>query len=720
MFDARSRQAWFPLVAALCLLPHLTLPACGAVGSVVTLPIGPKPAPQGLRLTLDGVWVAGYGYRPMLLTVTRPAPAKNDHVLTVEIGLGTAWVSECDVETTVEIAIPAASTSVTTLLRIPQLTEVQHRLDVKTWLDRSPVRELTVERHSLTSASHWYGNQFVPRTLFIAATPPDVSAMYLMGINVYGGMSHDFSQLANVYAFVHRTPEQLTEKWLDYSALDAAIVSLDDARQLAANKNAVWQALVDWARAGGTLCIFGVGGDWHGLEEVEQLSGCGSVPGAGAPYRGWQTPTREVFDELVVPIFQAARDANSNSQSAGGAQPPVPAINPTMPAETVFAWRELGFGRVAALSPAQPFPGAAEQWLWLYRSAMPYSQNWISRYGTVPDGANPHFNEFLIADVGLPPIGMYRVLITVFVVAIGPVNYWILRRQGRLHLFLFTVPLAAVLTSGALLAYAMLSDGFTSRLRARSLTHLDQRAGKAAHVARLSYYMGLAPSGGMTFPDDTMIAPLELASALGGYETHIRFFEWQSGRQRLTRGWLGSRIPTQYVTARAAASSRGLDVAPSADGGSCAVRNRLGSHVHELLLCDEHGKFHHGVSLAPDARATLVPLTTQKDLDAALGVFAQRLGSNAPALPTDMLESESAGDFFFLFTRRWHWNMQDSEVESPESLLESGLADARADVHSRSLAPRSYVAIVDRPSEIAVGIEDPTETQSLHVIRGTW
>ena len=44
----------------------------------------------------------------------------------------------------------------------------------------------------------------------------------------------------------------------------------------------------------------------------------------------------------------------------------------------------------------------------------------------------------------------------------------------------------------------------------------------------------------------------------------------------------------------------------------------------------------------------------------------------------------------------------------------------KADVATRGLKPRSYVAIVERPEEIAVGAEGLTETESLHVIEGTW
>jgi hypothetical protein len=125
-----------------------------------------------------------------------------------------------------------------------------------------------------------------------------------------------------------------------------------------------------------------------------------------------------------------------------------------------------------------------------------------------PDDANPDFANFLVPGVGLAPVTEFRVLITLFVLLIGPVNYWLLKRSGRLHLLVLTVPLAAVLMTSALFGYAILSDGFGTTVRAQSLTTLDQRTGEAACWSRLSYYSGLAPGDGLTMPSDVAVYPI--------------------------------------------------------------------------------------------------------------------------------------------------------------------------------------------------------------------
>ena len=130
------------------------------------------------------------------------------------------------------------------------------------------------------------------------------------------------------------------------------------------------------------------------------------------------------------------------------------------------------------------------------------TERWDARHGMTPDTANAEFVKFLVPGVGLAPVTEFEILITVFVLVIGPLNYWILKRYKRLHLMVLTVPLAAALTTLALFGYAVVADGFATRVRAQSFTTLDQRSGEAACWSRLSYYSGLAPGKGLVMPTD--------------------------------------------------------------------------------------------------------------------------------------------------------------------------------------------------------------------------
>ena len=178
---------------------------------------------------------------------------------------------------------------------------------------------------------------------------------------------------------------------------------------------------------------------------------------------------------------------------------------------------------------------------------------WDRRHGMTPADANMEFADLLVPGVGLAPVTEFRVLITLFVLLIGPVNYFVLKRLKRLHLLVLTVPLAAALMTSTLFAYAVLSDGFGTSVRAHSVTRLDQRTGEAVCWARLSYYAGLAPGQGLAMPTDVAIYPVIPGwndSSINASVSAEREILWAPPDAKLTQGWLRSRTPTQYLTIR--------------------------------------------------------------------------------------------------------------------------------------------------------------------------
>jgi hypothetical protein len=710
---ASARRA---VCLAVVLLAAFAEPAHGGTGTLLSLPIGPKPTVRGLKLLVDTRWAQGYGYRPVRIDVTCVPPASADRTLTVEFGLSAWMPNEEFVTVASEIEIPAGSQGVSRILSVPQLSSAQH-FSLRVWEDGVPIDDLSVEGRSINAGGYFGSDGGGPRILFVASTPVDVSGFNMVG-RIPGNNNAAGGRTADVMSFDQRSPAEVPENWINYSGLDLIFISLAEARDLSGKRPGAWQAMRAWTRSGGNLCVFGAGSDWHALEEIEQLLGCPATEKESAgEHRGWEAPSRLVFESQVVQGVMTAPvgaplDPNVPQTTVSIKKPVAPKVAP-------FVWKPAGFGRVVAVAEAQPFPGQSATWRWLVESLGPARTEWTTRQGTAPDQGNENFNDFLIADVGLPPIRTYQVLITLFVIAIGPVNYWILRRHGRLHLFLFTVPAAALATSAGLLAYALVADGLESRLRARSVTHLDQRAGEAVRLARLSYYMGLAPSGGLEFPDDTAIAPLQLTAADGPLRGRNRRLVWRDG-QHLTRGWIRSRMPTQYVTTRASKTRQELIVVPTGNAAGATVTNRLGVHVKQLLVCDEGGKLHRGEQIAPDEQKALDWLATADQIAAAAEKFLRELSENRPALPDTMIGTGSTDRWFFFIGRRSHRYHPSASVETSESLLEAELARIAAEVASRSLKPRSYVAIVERPEEIAVGADGLTETQSLHVIEGRW
>src|SRR5690606_327498 len=199
-----------------------------------------------------------------------------------------------------------------------------------------------------------------------------------------------------------------------------------------------------------------------------------------------------------------------------------------------FLTRASGLGLVAAIGSDGKFNAAAFNWNWLYNTIGPERWQWSMRYGVSLHRPNQDYWNFMIPGIGLPPVRQFQAIITLFVIVIGPVAYYWFRRRGILNLLVVAVPTAALVVTLAMFAYAYLADGLGVRVRARSFTHIDQRRGQAACWARLAYYAGIAPGGGLTFTDDMIVWPLELnpqSNPYGPYngsrDRAERFLDWK-------------------------------------------------------------------------------------------------------------------------------------------------------------------------------------------------
>lgn len=556
----------------------------------------------------------------------------------------------------------------------------------------------------------------------------------------------------------------LPENWIDYTSLDIVVLSLDQLADLAKNHPAAYRAILQWTAAGGNLWICGISGSdgpWQRLDEVNKLlkregdapaepsksgksdnsaSSAGASPSPQEPRppkleaSGWREPGDEGM-EFLRPSDENAAAGSPRGMPPGypGYQPPVeePAPKPAPISKQPMLLREYGMGTVAILSANDPFTGKEkwmpEDWGKLFRATGAARWLWNTRHGVNIGQQNPSFWNFLIPGVGLAPVRSFQVFITLFVLGIGPLNYWLLRRRQRLHLMVLTVPLSAAVVTAMIFGYALVADGLGIRVRARSITRLDARRGEATTWTRLSYYAGISPSKGLEFSPNTAVYPILDKTELDPFVQVHKKMAWDNN-QLLQEGWLNARTPTQYLTVRSGPSSCRLIVTKPADAkGDLTVENRLGTPIEQMALCGLDGKFYYVENVGEGAKAQ-AKLVSDRDLKRWLKdvVHEQSLEFPLGLNPGERNRS------MFVNNRNYYWSYNNfrntNSADTGSSLLEGSLGRMAAG-SSRLMAfgcdvpllePGAFVAKVPHAPEVELGTDSAREEASLHVIVGEW
>jgi hypothetical protein len=376
-------------------------------------------------------------------------------------------------------------------------------------------------------------------------------------------------------------------------------------------------------------------------------------------------------------------------------------------------------GRVVAIASDAPFPGRRWDWDWIFTDVNESHWQSFKRNGISQQRTNRDYWKLLIPGVGEAPVMSYMLLVSLFAVVIGPINYLLLDRSRRLYLLLVTVPVGAVLVTASLFAFAVVSDGLTMRLRIRSFADLDQQTGRAAVWSRQSYYAAIAPSRGLHFPDDTTVFPLVYEPSDSRHDK-TTLVVWDGGQQ-LRGGYLSSRTASQFIVSRATRSKEKLVVREGAKSGQPpGVENQLAANIKYLLLRDSRGDYFAAKSIRDKTAADLTPIDPAEARD-ELSAIAEPV---KPDVPRDDFDPDKQDDniFSLLGVRRYRYGNSDGSTGDPLmdlSLLETNLKES-LNPKQHPLASGSYVAILDRSPLVVTGVGLVKEEASFHVIRGRY
>jgi hypothetical protein len=652
-----------------------------------------------LLIGTDSRWAGGVagGYLPIRVRVTNHGPPRD---LTFEFepfretgGVRARRSIGVDQNATVQFTLP-----------VPLVDSRDGTLHVY-----EGSREIKAHSRSISVPSGPPALPSPPAMLVISSSPVDCSRFvdvwhHLLGKGGphYGVPTVDASLMAQVVA-----PSLLPDSWIDYSGLDFVAISREELERL---DHSVRTAILKWVQCGGNLVVYEVGNDPQSRPRLDRLI---DAPGQTSESTAWrsavvsQRPSGELKDETTDestvsggPSVRFERRKTSKSKP-GTTKPPE---HPWQGGADAFRSRDLMLGTVWAFS-GNPFPGTVNDWLWLCQSCGQERWSWPTRHGMSPHIGSQDFYKFMNAGIhGVPTIA-FLVLITLFSVVIGPVNYIYLSRKKMLWLLLVTVPVLAFTTSGLLLGYSVAAHGFAVKSRIRSLTVLDQRNQTAVTMARLALFAGVSPSGGLRFSPETAVFPVipTTNDPTGG------FVDWTE-TQNLVTGWLPARTRTQFYTVRNAEQRARVELKPAAPR-TAEFRNGLPWELEMIVACDDSGHFYVGKSIPAGASAVLSEPTSDE-----LSNFVALLGRNAPALPNGFVQpAPSIRNHrtwmpygFYGGTTDFGSNLMERRISRWSNLLPK----------NKGLEPRSYVAVLRENPGVETGVSSTSDALSLHVLNG--
>ncbi len=483
----------------------------------------------------------------------------------------------------------------------------------------------------------------------------------------------------------------LPEAWLGYSGVDFVAISLKALESLSAEHRS---ALLKWVDCGGNLIVYEVGEQASELERILEFS---KRSFAGT---GWEVSDPGRRRTEILPDSEGGRPvavADHESSQTGEVQ----GQDVWSVSADTFVRRDMMLGQVYAFRD-NPFPGTIHDWGWFLRTADPMRYQWSSRHGV--SGRRPHdeFLAFLIPGIDSVPVYAFLVLITLFTVVIGPLNYLFFWKRKQLYMLVLTIPAIALVTSLSLFLYSAVSHGFGTKSRTRSITYLDQRNNTAVTQARIALWAGLAPSGGLQFSPETAVIPVWNSDS-----------QFQAGRvnwsqtQSLTSGWLRSRTRTQFATISHRIERARLEVR-SSSGGKLSVANGLEWGIEKLLIADADGTLFYGEDVPAGGSAVL-----SKPSDGDLESLKAFLSESKPAMP----DGVSAIETYDSFSPYGYYGGRDHHSSHfAKSLMEQNIQVVTR--KKSQLTPNSYYAVLKQNPGVELGLENTTPKAELHVLIG--
>lgn len=695
-------------------------------GDVIKVPMAPGVIKNGIRAEIDCRWPDGHGYRPVKIKLLARR-VNHDRTVRVVLFPGSPNKRRKHLAVTVDIEIGQGEREVTRTVYVPQ----QRPWDwfrAEFFLEGRRMKDLSMP-HGFSFNNRY--NIETPCLLMVDKDAPaiDDNRKALLGElrKEKEELSHrlpdatKFRYLANSkflesivleesedkrsddyesLEFVGNTPNLemlplvgLPTDWIGLSGIDLIVISLADLTELSEQFPRRFESVDYFVRAGGNLVV-------HGKSSVAPAS---ALFGHTAK---WGKANQSLFRRHVQKTFGELVDSEEAEPLKNRQK--VPDNVPD------FYSSEHGLGKLVVIDSDQAYDQPAFFWQWVIRQIGTPRLTWSDRHGVSLVQSNNSYWDYMIPGFGASPVESFLGVITVFILCIGPVNYYLLNKSKRLYLLPITVGLAALLTTCAMMSYAVVKDGISTRVRLYSYTSLDQQHDEsiASTHARQSYLAAFSPSDGLVFPIDTCIYPI-LPSFDYITESTLEREERVSDRrgERILSGdYMQARSTMQFLTTNVAKTDHGLEIDTADDGAIAAATNKLGVALTHIWIRDSNGILASASQVDVNQPLQL----SQVEDKAAAEQFNGLAFANKPAPPEGL--DRAAANVGLAFNN--FANMRSRPVYTETSILRTRMKEA-ADFFKFPV-PNSFIAVSKASPPFVRQGTQAQEEAGFHVIEGKW
>ena len=505
----------------------------------------------------------------------------------------------------------------------------------------------------------------------------------------------------------------LHNTWLGYSQLDVIIVAEPVLQRIESQSPQAYQALLDWIVAGGNLWVH------HPTTEpstllrqvnpqhpvASQLLPANSVKSVIDPtgdndtsdlaYDSWNEVQKQSshynYSRQNKP-FKQRGDVFQELKAAGHAF-----ANVVPQADLAKQMRigKYGAGRVLVLDSEEPFPGSFQFWVSAGLVTSHEQLRWIDRNGVDIAAGNESYWSWLIPSVGRPPVRTFLIVNTLFVIVIGPLCYFVLRRYHRLYLLYFFAPALALLVTTSLFAYALAVDGTRTKTRIRQISWIDPSGGSVLEQSRQTYY-SVFGTDDLRFPADVLVSPLVNRPIRDRYRSRSSSaagqgsVRWSEEHQWFGGSFLPPRDQAQYLVTRPRRLNAEFGFSFKSDHAE--LNNGFGVSIERFVVRDRNRRFFVGENI-PKGGVGRLELR---------GSFDIRAWLNDSVLPSAYHAPE-------LSRQRW----STIGVAGTHSTL----LEAKLEGWSRDMPPGTFVGFAPIGDQV-LAVDDATVIDSVHVIAG--